>query len=68
VATSPIPLEDGGELMVNFSAGLAGVPTDAAEGPKALMDLADGRLLAAKRAGRGRCLAGDPVPADRSIA
>ncbi|HEX5635192.1 MAG TPA: GGDEF domain-containing protein, partial [Gemmatimonadales bacterium] len=34
VATSPIPLEDGGELMVNFSAGLAGIPADAAEGAK----------------------------------
>ncbi|MEP6571758.1 MAG: GGDEF domain-containing protein [Gemmatimonadota bacterium] len=46
------------ELRVNFSAGIAGIPGDAAEA-KELLSRADARLLLAKRAGRGRCIATD---------
>ncbi|HEY7637217.1 MAG TPA: GGDEF domain-containing protein [Gemmatimonadales bacterium] len=57
IAKSPINLADGGTLKVNFSAGIAGMPADGeALTPKALVTRADTRLLAAKRAGRGRCI------------
>jgi diguanylate cyclase (GGDEF)-like protein len=55
-AEQPIDLGDGRTLTVNFSAGIAGTPADAeATTPKALVNCADARLFAAKRAGRGRC-------------
>jgi len=54
---SPIDLSDGQTLRVDFSAGIAGTPADVeATTPKALLTCADARLLAAKRAGRGRCI------------
>jgi two-component system, cell cycle response regulator len=57
IADNPIDLSDGQTLRVNFSAGIAGTPADvAATTPKALLTCADARLLAAKRAGRGRCI------------
>ncbi|MBL8977489.1 MAG: GGDEF domain-containing protein [Gemmatimonadetes bacterium] len=57
IAATPLELGDGHTLTVNFSAGIAGTHADpAAESPKALMTTADARLLAAKRAGRGRCV------------
>ncbi len=57
LATTAIDLSDGQSLRVNFSAGIAGTPADAdATTPKALLMRADARLLAAKRAGRGRCI------------
>ncbi len=66
IAAVPIELGDGRTLHINFSAGVAGAPTDgsmertpAAGGlgtPDALLVLADERLLTAKRAGRARCL------------
>jgi diguanylate cyclase (GGDEF)-like protein len=63
VAAAPLALDDGGTLRLDFSAGIAGLPVDEATTPEALLDLADARLLAAKRAGRGRCLAtDDPGP------
>ncbi len=55
-AEQPIDLGEGQTLTVNFSAGVAGTPADAeAATPKALVNCADARLFAAKRAGRGRC-------------
>jgi two-component system cell cycle response regulator len=57
IADIPIDLSDGQTLRVDFSAGIAGTPDDV-EGttPKGLVICADARLLAAKRAGRGRCI------------
>ncbi len=55
-AEQPIDIGDGRTLTINFSAGIAGMPADAeATAPKALVNCADARLFAAKRAGRGRC-------------
>ncbi len=55
VAATPIDLGEGRTLAINFSAGVAGTPADAAATtPRALVALADERLLAAKRQGRGR--------------
>jgi diguanylate cyclase (GGDEF)-like protein len=57
IADTPIDLGDGQTFRIDFSAGIAGIPADAdATTPKALLTAADGRLLAAKRAGRGRCI------------
>ncbi len=57
MAGTPIELGDGRMLKVNFSAGIAGTPADEeAATPKTLLTCADTRLLAAKRAGRGRCI------------
>jgi two-component system, cell cycle response regulator len=61
IAATPIELSDGHTLKINFSAGIAGNPDDAeATTPKLLLTCADSRLLAAKRSGRGRCLASEP--------
>jgi two-component system, cell cycle response regulator len=61
IAATPIELSDGHTLKINFSAGIAGTPDDAeATTPKLLLTCADTRLLAAKRSGRGRCLASEP--------
>jgi diguanylate cyclase (GGDEF)-like protein len=69
VADTPIDLGDGQTLRLNFSAGIAGTPSDqTATTPKELMTIADRRLLAAKRAGRGRCIGSDAIvvePAQR---
>jgi diguanylate cyclase (GGDEF)-like protein len=55
VAATPIDLGGGESLHLNFSAGIAGIPSDAeARSPKELVNIADDRLLAAKREGRGR--------------
>lgn len=63
VTDTPIDLGDGQTLRVDFSAGVAGTPTDVdAKTPKSLLTRADARLFAAKRAGRGRCIGMD-VPA-----
>jgi two-component system cell cycle response regulator len=57
IAGTPIDLSDGQTLRVDFSAGIAATPADLeATTPKALLTCADARLLAAKRAGRGRCI------------
>lgn len=68
IADTPIELGDGQSLRINFSAGVAGTPADAeAITPKALLMRADARLLAAKRAGRGRCIGSDePVVTPRT--
>ncbi|MEO8200404.1 MAG: GGDEF domain-containing protein [Gemmatimonadota bacterium] len=60
VAETPIDLGDGQTLRINFSAGIAGTPTDAgATNTKSLLTTADRRLLMAKRAGRARCVGSD---------
>ncbi len=66
VAATPIVLGRDEILRLNFSAGVAGIPEDArASNPKALMSVADQRLLFAKRSGRGRCIGADaPAPDD----
>ena len=65
VAETSIDLGDGESLTLNFSAGVAGTVADAgAATPKALMNCADQRLLAAKRAGRGRCIGTDLIVGD----
>ena len=57
IVAAPMPLGDGGGVILDFSAGIAGTPADLeATAPKALLSAADARLLAAKRAGRGRCV------------
>jgi two-component system, cell cycle response regulator len=63
VASTPIVLGRGGVLRLDFSAGVAGVPDDAnALSPKELISVADERLFAAKRAGRGCCIGSDVQP------
>jgi diguanylate cyclase (GGDEF)-like protein len=62
VVASPIELSDGQALRLDFSAGIAATPADVDHrSPKALLGLADARLLAAKRAGRGQCVGSDPA-------
>jgi len=64
IAEQPIDLGEGRILTVNFSAGIAGTPADGeATTPKALVNCADARLFAAKRAGRGRCFGSDGADA-----
>ncbi|MBX3175134.1 MAG: GGDEF domain-containing protein [Gemmatimonadaceae bacterium] len=54
---TPVPLGQGRQLTLNFSAGVAALPVDSeASTPAALLTLADHRLLEAKRQGRGRCV------------
>ncbi len=65
IAAEPIVLDGDRSLTVGFSAGVAGSPTDPGlDTPEALLECADLRLLAAKRAGRGRAFGpdGDRVP------
>ncbi len=60
ISDFPVRLDGDRTLRVNFSAGIAGTIADAdATDPKVLVDIADRRLLAAKRAGRGRCFGSD---------
>ena len=75
MADTPIDLGDGQTLRIDFSAGIAGTPGDVeATIPKTLLTCADARLLAAKRAGRGRCIGSDSssrsieLPAARGVA
>jgi diguanylate cyclase (GGDEF)-like protein len=57
IASTPIELGDGHTIAVNFSAGVAGTPIDPGTATaKQLLNCADSRLLAAKRAGRSRCI------------
>ena len=68
VATSPIDLGETRKLTVNFSAGIAGTPADLMViSPKDLLSFADARLLAAKRAGRARCIGTDAFSEDPLI-
>jgi len=68
VATSPIDLGENRKLSVNFSAGVAGTPADLMViSPKDLLSYADARLLAAKRAGRARCIGTDAFTEDPLI-
>ncbi|MGH7513605.1 MAG: hypothetical protein ACREOQ_11860 [Gemmatimonadales bacterium] len=51
------PTRGGEALRLSFSAGVAGTSEDVESiTPEALLTRADTRLLAAKRAGRGRCI------------
>jgi diguanylate cyclase (GGDEF)-like protein len=60
VSDFPVRVDDDRMLRINFSAGVAGTMADAeVSDPKVLIDVADRRLLAAKRAGRGRCFGSD---------
>ncbi len=69
IASTPIDLNDGRALKVNFSAGIAGTPADRdAMTPKALLTCADNRLLAAKRAGRGQCIGSQATEGARRVA
>jgi diguanylate cyclase (GGDEF)-like protein len=64
VFASPIDLANGVKLPINFSAGVAGLPVDSeAANTKMLVSVADRRLFAAKRGGRGRCVGTDEAPA-----
>ena len=68
VASSPIDLGENRKLIVNFSAGVAGTPADLMViSPKDLLSYADARLLAAKRAGRARCIGSDAFTEDPLI-
>jgi two-component system cell cycle response regulator len=53
IAALPLTLADGRDIAITFSAGIAESPSDATEAAE-LLDRADRRLLAAKRAGRDR--------------
>jgi diguanylate cyclase (GGDEF)-like protein len=69
IARTPLDLGNGETLRVQFSGGVAGLPIDAvATDPDTLVEAADRRLLAAKRAGRGRCFAHDAPGAEAMIA
>jgi diguanylate cyclase (GGDEF)-like protein len=69
IAGIPVELGDGRTLRVDFSAGVAGIPEDGtAVTAKALVTCADARLIAAKRAGRGRCLGSEQSAEDRVAA
>ena len=60
VAATPINIGRDDTLRINFSAGIAGIPDDAlAANAKALVSIADQRLLTAKRRGRGLCVGTD---------
>ncbi len=68
VAASPIDLGENRKLTIDFSAGVAGSPADlTAITPKSLLSCADARLLAAKRAGRARCIGTDAFSEDPLI-
>lgn len=60
IVAEGVEVEDGRSLAIGFSAGVAGMSgRDDRLGGFTLLDRADARLLAAKRAGRGRTI-GDP--------
>lgn len=60
ISDFPVQVDGGESIRINFSAGISGTIADAsATDPKVLVDIADRRLLAAKRAGRGRCFGSD---------
>ncbi len=73
VAGETLTTRKGDSFVLNFSAGVAGTPTDSCFAPDAsvsdaaevLLVLADERLLAAKRAGRGRCFGPETVLHER---
>jgi diguanylate cyclase (GGDEF)-like protein len=60
VSSTVLDLGDGRTVSLAFSAGVAGVPADEeAIDPRTLLEVADRRLLVAKRMGRGRCIGAD---------
>ncbi|MFS8531209.1 diguanylate cyclase [Sphaerobacter thermophilus] len=62
-----MPFEGDPPLTLSLSLGIATFPDDA-ETPNALLDIADRRRFAAKRAGRGRALTGEGVVLPASAA
>ncbi|MBB5018753.1 diguanylate cyclase (GGDEF)-like protein/PAS domain S-box-containing protein [Chitinivorax tropicus] len=62
IADTPCQLEDGRELAVSVSIGVAGVPESRAETVSALLALADEALYRAKRLGRNRVELADSRP------
>ena len=67
---TPVTLPRGERLAIGFSAGIAATVADAGViDTQTIIDIADQRLLAAKRAGRGRCHGSDGpgVQPDRRI-
>lgn len=60
VSDFPLRMDDGRVLRIDFSAGVAATQADGPIiDPKVLVDVADRRLLAAKRSGRGRVFGDD---------
>jgi diguanylate cyclase (GGDEF)-like protein len=60
VSDFPLRMDDGRVLRIDFSAGVAATQADGPIiDPKVLVDVADRRLLAAKRGGRGRVFGDD---------
>lgn len=65
VSSTSLDLGDGRTVSLAFSAGVAGVPADEeATDPRSLLEVADRRLLVAKRTGRGRCVGADEAAVD----
>lgn len=63
VSDFPLRMDDGRVLRIDFSAGVAATQADGPIiDPKVLVDVADRRLLAAKRSGRGRVFGDDGDP------
>lgn len=64
ISDFPVQSGDGQLLHIDFSAGVAATEADGPIiDPKVLVDIADRRLLAAKRAGRGRVFGDDSARA-----
>ncbi len=64
VSAAEVEVDGAATVRIGFSAGIAGYPGDAmAVDAKSFVEVADRRLLAAKRAGRGRVLGEDIVMA-----
>ncbi len=60
VSSTSLDLGDGRTVSLAFSAGIAGIPADhEATDARSLLEVADRRLLVAKRTGRGRCVGAD---------
>lgn len=65
VSSASLDLGDGRTVSLAFSAGIAGTPDDPdAVDSRSLLEVADRRLLVAKRTGRGRCIGADERPVE----
>lgn len=63
LVSTPIPLENGGFLVVTASIGLLSIPPGDGRGIDELLPVADKLLYAAKRNGRDRVETGETLPA-----